>query len=191
MRIDNVIKEFCEKYDRDAMKSIEDISTEIGLIQNNITIKGFNMNEAFKSYTAYLKGYAEFMELAAVEGSKEAKTMEKSSKEEVAKSFDKYINTKVINEEALTYDKLPQFISSFVEGVRTLTKDVDTIKDAMFEAEVPNEVIGSVNDYTDKFIDKLVESMDPVMNEILWASGYHSKKKLFTEKKKSSSAVFA
>ena len=190
MRIDNVINEFCEKYDRDAMKSIEDISSEIGLVQNNITIKGFNMNEAFKSYTAYLKGYAEFMELAAVEGSKEAKTMEKSSYDEVAKSFDKYIDTKVINEEALTYDKLPQFISSFIEGVRALNEDVKTIKDCMFEADVPNELIGNVNDYTDKFIDKVVESMDPVMNEILWASGYNSKKKLFTEKKKNAT-VFA
>lgn len=184
MRIDNVISEFCEKYDRDAMKSIEDISSEIGLVQNNITIKGFDMNEAFKAYTAYLKGYAEFMELASVEGSNEAKTMENSSKEEVVKSFDKYINSNVIIEEALTYDKLPKFISSFIEGVTTLNEDVNRIKEAMFEADVPKETIGSINDFTDKFIDKVVESMDPVMNEILWASGYNSKKKLFTEKKK-------
>lgn len=189
MRIDNAINEFCEKYDRDAMKSIEDISSEIGLV-NNVTIKGFNMNEAFTSYTAYLKGYAEFMELATVEGSKEAKTMEKSSNDEIAKSFDKYINTKVINEEVLTYDKLPQFISSFIEGVNNLNDEIKTIKVSMFEADVSNEIIGSVNDFTDKFIDKVVESMDPVMNEILWASGYNSKKKLFGEKKKNA-AVFA
>lgn len=184
MKIDNLVQEFCEKYDRDAIKSIEDISTDIGLNQNNVTIKGFNMKEAFESYTAYLKGYAEFMELAAVKGSNEEKTMQNSSEDEVSKSFEKYIDTQVIKEASLVYRDLPSFVTSFISGSQKLVQDIEEIKESMLNANVSNDLVGDINVYTDKFVDKLVESMNPVMNEILWASGYNSKKKLFAEKSK-------
>ena len=184
MKIDNALKEFCEKYDRNAIQSIDDISTDIGLVQNKVTIKGFNMNEAFNSFSSYLRDYVKFMEKAQVEGSQQAKLMENTSREQVMKSFSDYTNTNVIKEEALTYDKLPEFISSFIEGVNTLIDNVDNFKEQMTDAGVDNELIGDINEYVDIFMDKLTESMDPVMDKILWATGYNSKKALFSEEKK-------
>ena len=46
MIIDNAIKTFVEKYDREAMDSINVISQDLGLVHNKYTLKGFNITES-------------------------------------------------------------------------------------------------------------------------------------------------
>ena len=60
MKLDTAIKTFYEKYDREAIQSIETISNDYGLNIHGHTIQTFNLNEAFDRFSNYLKGYADY-----------------------------------------------------------------------------------------------------------------------------------
>lgn len=190
MNIDNALQEFTEKYDRDAIKSIDDISKEIGLVQNKYTIDAFNMNEAFDSFTKYLKGYACFIEQAAKSNDKAAKTMEHTKKPEVDDSFKRYIDTECVKEQKLTYDQLPEFVEAFLIGVQQLSSDVTEIQESLDNIDADQETIGGINEYANEFLESVWNQMNPVMDKILWASGYNSNKKLMNPSKKKET-VFA
>ena len=182
MRIDRAIKEFSEKYDRDAIQSIDEISRERGLVIHEHTINTFNMNECFDTFNKYLNGYANFQ----VESVNKPNT---PSLKELKESVDKFINTSLFKETTTKYSDLPEFIAGYINGVNSLCETVDEVKRIMTDGEVDGNAIGIVNEFTDIFMYRLHESFDPMMETILWASGYNGKKRL-AEGNKTPTPVF-
>lgn len=171
MRIDSAVQVFSEKYDREAIESIDEISRERGLVLNSCTIPAFNLNESFNKFSQYLKEYAEYK-------AKNLNNEKASSQEAIQESVSMFIETQLFHEEDVKYSDLPTFVMSYVEGVNTLTSAVEEAKRVMMESDVDASAIGDINDFTDKFMDKLHESFDPTMDNILRASGYTSRKNL-------------
>lgn len=178
MKTDTAIQEFLEKYDREAISSINELSTEYGLRINRVPIKVFSIKEGFDNFQAYLRGYSSYK--------MSNHNNEKASPQEVIKeAVDKFIDTQLFVEKDTTYDMLGEFIESYINGIKGLNETVDSIKRDMMESGVVcQEDIGDVNEFVDKFMDKLHESFDPTMDRILWASGYNSRKAIFGRKKK-------
>lgn len=171
MRIDSAVKLFSERYDREAVESIDDLSRERGLVLNDCTIPAFNLNESFTKFSQYLKEYAEYKV-------KNINNEKASSQEAIQESVAMFIDTQLFREEAVKYADLPKFVVSYVDGIHHLTEAVEESKRVMTEANIDPEAIGDVNDFTDRFMDKLHESFDPAMDKILRASGYTSRKNL-------------
>jgi len=60
MKIDSAIKTFYEKYNREAIQSIDNISNDYGLNISDSIIKAFNINESFDKFKTYLEGYTSY-----------------------------------------------------------------------------------------------------------------------------------
>lgn len=177
MKIDSAIQLFSERYDREAIQSIEEISQERGLVLNGATIKAFNINESFDKFSQYIKEYAEYK----VKNKDNSKA---SPQEAIRESASRFIDSYLIQESDVRYSELPEFVKSYATGVETLTEAINESKDMMLENDVDLEAIGDINDFADRFMEKLHESFDPTMDKILLASGYTSKKRLYGQKKK-------
>lgn len=171
MRIDNAIKAFSEKYNREAFQSIDAISNDYGLRISNSTIKGFNLVESFNIFSQYLKGYASYK----VEN---VNNPDATTQDVIKESVKKFIDTQIFKECNIKYGDLPQFVTGYVDGVKTLIETVDNIKRDMTDSSIDAEHIGDINEFADMFMDKLHESFDPTMDRILWASGYNGKVRL-------------
>ena len=185
MKIDNAIKIFSEKYDRDAIESIDNISKEYGLLINESTIKTFNMCEAFDIFNKYLEGYASYK-------INNINNPEATSQDLIKESVEKFINTQIFKETSSKYNELPNFITGYIDGINSLCETIDNVKISMIDNGILDECVGDVNEFADMFIDKLHESFYPTMENILWASGYNSKKRLEynKDKIKSNAPVF-
>lgn len=171
MKIDNAIKEFTEKYDSDAMRSIDRISKDIGLNHLGGSMKLINLQESFDKFSLWLEQYA--MYKIKTNGNDEA-----TKQTLIKESSEVFMEKELFEEVDVKYSDLPLFVKSYVEGIDKVSKTVDKVKSDMMENDVNLEYIGDVNDFTDAFMQRLSESFDPIMEKILWASGYNSKKKL-------------
>lgn len=178
MKIDSAIKDFSEKYDRDAIQSIDNISKDYALKISESTIKVFNLVESFDIFSKYLKGYSTYK-------LENVNNPESSSQDTIKESVKKFIDTKIFTETEIKYSALPSFIKGYFEGVNLLIETVDNIKRNMIDCDVDSEDIGDINEFVDMFMDKFNESFYPTMDRILWASGYNSKKKLYDRETKS------
>jgi len=171
MRIDYAIKAFSEKYDRDVFKSIDAIAGDYALRVSDSSIKAFNLVESFNIFDQYLKGYAAYK-------AENVNNPNASSQDTIKESVKKFVDTQIFKESHLKYSELPEFVTGYVDGVKTLLETVDEVKRNMTDANVDPEAIGDINEFTDIFMDKLHESFDPSMDRILWASGYNSRVRL-------------
>lgn len=177
MKIDSAIKGFYEKYNRDMIMSIDSVSKDHSLVLTEAKMKLSNIQESFEMFNQYLKGYAGYV----VENKNNPKA---SPQDVIRETVDKFISNELFKESEVKYPDLPKFVQSYVEGINTILETVDTIKSYLTEADVQTESISDVNDFVDKFIDRLNESFDSDMNKILWASGYNSSQRIFGNHKK-------
>ena len=176
MKIDSAIKNFTEKYDSEAISFIESMSNERGYQLNDHKLKTFNIEEAFNNFDSYLRGYANYK-------IKNIDNPNASTQETIKESVGKFIDGELFKESETLYRELPNFIIGYIDGVNKIMETVDSIKTEMYDAEVDQDAIGDINDFTDQFMDKLHESFDPTMDRILMASGYTSRQVLFGTKK--------
>ena len=168
MKLDKAINEFMEKYDENAINSIDELSSNIGLRENRISIKLFNLKESFDNFNKYLTQYADYK-------IKNINNSNASSRENIKVATERFMDNMICKESEIPYGEISEFVKSYLTGVNTLLKTVDNIKDLMESNGVDYESIGDVNDYCDNFIDKINESFEPAMHRILWASGYNGR----------------
>lgn len=183
MKIDTAIQVFSEKYDREAMQYIDEISRERGLVLTRSKLKAFNINESFNDFSQYLKEYAEYKV-------KNKNNEQASPQDTIRESVRNFIKTQMFKESDLLYSDIPQFIESYINGIETLREAVDSAKDIMMEGDIDYDAIADVNDFTDNFMDSLHESFDPLMDKILMASGYVTSKVLMNPKKSAKKPIF-
>lgn len=168
MKIDTAIRDFSEKYDRTAIESIDRISKDFSLTVSRQTIKVFNINECFDLFREYIEGYGDYK-------IKNIDNKEASPREVIQESVAKFIDNNLVKEVSIKYPELPSFVESYVHGVESLIKAVDSVKDKLLCESVDDDSVGDVNDYVDHFMNVINESFDKSMDRILWASGYNGK----------------
>jgi tRNA U34 5-carboxymethylaminomethyl modifying enzyme MnmG/GidA len=183
MKIDSSIKEFLEKYNDEAMQSIEEISSEFGLVSQRNKIKLFNLNEDINKFINYMEGYSNYK-------IKNINNENASTNESISDQVNIFMDKELFKESEVLYSELPKFVSSYINGIKDIGGKVDEWKEKMLEAEVDYESIGIINDFVDTFTERLNEKFDNSMNKILWASGYNSKKKLSENKVKELKPIF-
>lgn len=171
MKIDTALHVFSEKYDREAIESIERISSQLGLQMNGYTVKAFNLTEAFNRFSEYLQGYGAYK-------AENVDNPKASTQDAIKENVSKFIDGYVFEEKDVKCTDLPGFVRGYVEGITSLIETVDAVKSTMLDAGVAQEAVGDVNDFVDCFMDKLQESFDPAMNRILWASGYNARQRM-------------
>lgn len=171
MKIDSALRDFSERYDREAIQSIDNISKDFGLVNQKRTIKGFNIKEGFEDFQDFLSKYAKYK----IENVNNPKATPQSM---ICERVETNIREEIFKETQMLYDELPVFVESYLSGVQQLRDQSDDIKQVMFEADIDPNVIGNVNEFVDVFMDRLHESFHPRMHDILWASGYNGKKRL-------------
>lgn len=169
MLIDNALQNFTEKYNREAIHSIDVISNDLGLYNSRQTLTLCNINEAFNLFQKFIKGYAEYQRV--YKESSEISSIEQINSD-FEKSFEKFFKT-----ENVLYNDLPKYVESYLNGIKSLTKTVDQVKSVLFENDIDHDRIAAVNNFTDTFFGKLQESFDSDMNLILGASGYNARKR--------------
>lgn len=172
MKIDTAIKEFIERYDEEAIKSIHDISHDYSRTISEATIKAFEIQKGFDMFCEFLEGYGNYK-------IKNKNNWTASPQDAIITTVDKFINNGLFKECDLLYPEIDGFVKGYVEGVKQLTECVENVKQRMTDEGVDLNCVGAVNDFADKFMIKLHESFDPTMERFLWASGYNGRKVIF------------
>lgn len=179
MKIDNAIREFVESVSREALASIDTLSKERGLVLTGATMPAFVLKESCDKFAEYIDGYANYK-------IRYANDSRASSQQAIHESTDKFISSnQLFQESQVRYSDIPAFIQSYVSGIQTVLEAVNRAKSKMSEADVDQESIGDINEFADKFMDRLDGSFKPWMEKVLWASGYMTEQYLFGKKEKS------
>jgi len=174
MKIDSALTIFSERYDREAIASIEELSKDIGLIQQGAKIKAFNIQEGFNTFMDAITGYGLYK-------TENVNNEEASPQEKIVEHVNSFI-TGLFNEttengepvEILIKD-IPLFVEAYLTNIPKVIETVDKVKEHLLEAGIDEEYIGDINNFVDNFMVRLHESFDPTMDKILWASGYNAK----------------
>ena len=176
MKIDNSIKLFLKKYDEEAMKSIDDIQNDIGLVYNKHKIELFNINECFDKFNEFITGYAKYkIDNINNENASENETIYEKTKIFINDLFKEYL---------IPYERLTTFVECYINGIKNTIKNMEEIKNLMMENNIDLDSLGFVNDLVDEFTEKLTESFDKSMDKILLATGYTTSKILDKNNKK-------
>lgn len=177
MRLDTMDKEFFEKYNREMMESISDLSLDKSLSLTDSKIKLFNIEESFEKFEKYLKGYGDYKV-------KFNESEEASPQSSIREAVNKFIDEELFKDYDFRYDESYKLVTSYLDGQRSLNKTINEVKDFMMENNVKMDDIGDINEFTDLFVDKLNIKFHESMDKLLWASGYNTKQHLANIKKK-------
>ena len=171
MNANSILSAFTEKYDHEAIDSLEELSHDFGMNANGIKIKAFNISESFSTFNAYIKGYKDYK-------IKNINNPKASSQEVIRESVDKVIDSQLIKECDIYYSEIPKFVKSYIDGINMLSETADNIRDELILNDITGESVSDIDTFMDRFVNKLTESFDPVMDRFLWASGYNAHQRL-------------
>lgn len=176
MKIDNCIKNFLEKYDREAMSSIDDLSNTFGLVINKRTMPLFNIVEAFNAFNDCLVVYGKYQTETAAD--------KKLAHDDTVKNTLKFIEEKVFDNKDVLYKDLPSFVASYTEGVKKILNTIEEVKGSINESGIDPEYSADINTFSDKFIEIMDKKFTESMDKILMASGYTNRKRMYMVAKK-------
>lgn len=175
MKIDSAIKNFLEKYDEEAMSSIDNLSKDIGLKHHRLSLPLFNIKECFDIFISCLDVYSNYK----IENANNDKAVQQYL---ILEKVNSIIDSNLFKKKNILYSDLPVFIESYINGINSLLEKVESTKSNMINADVHYEYIGDVNEFTDKFMEKMNKSFYESMDKILTASGYKTNKSLMNKK---------
>lgn len=171
MKIDSAIKEFVESYDSEMLESIDIMSKELRYSANRCKFPVFNLNESVSAFVIFLEGYGDYK-------IKHLNDENKIGRDEIMENTKKFIESECFKEAGILYPEIPNFIKSYTDAIKTLSETTDKVKSAMTSNEVDYESVGDVNEMVDCFTEKMQEKFHPIMEKMLWASGYNARRKL-------------
>ena len=183
MRLDTALKEFTEKYDREAIHSIDTLSKDFGLNQNYVKIELYNIKESFDLFTKYLQGYVKYK-------TENKNNPQASSQDEIATKSTAFIEKEIMKSKDSLYKEISPMLESYLSGINDLIPVVEACQSTLQENDVDNASIGYVSELADAFIESVDAKMEPLMEKLLWASGYNSRKKLFGKKETTTKHTF-
>ena len=168
MIIDTAVKDFLEKYDREAMVSIDKFSSDETLIKNRYKVNLFNITESFKRVNQLINNWENY-NLSKVSDSKTY------TFQEAAKDVSNLINTDLIKDQDYFVQDVSSFVESYLTGVKELSSTIDKVKTNLIKNNVQGEKIGIINQFADTFMEKVNAEFYKKMDSILWETGYNSR----------------
>ena len=178
MKMDKALQHFCERYDRDALASIDELSQELGLRYQKKPVNCFDIKKTFENFIEFVEGYVEYK----IENVSNDQSDFSERIEECVESFlnDKEKICSPIN---IDYHESREFIHSYTNGIPSMISSIEGFKSKMIEGGVSQEDVGYLTEMSDRFLEKMDSEFHTVMDKLLWASGYHSKQKIYNKKK--------
>jgi len=173
MYLNESIKCLFNKYDKAAFESLDELSNNQAYKIKELFTEGVNLNEAFETFNTYIEGYIQY-KLQSVENPSE-KIMPLKT---ITENAHYLVDNKLFFNSRILYTDVKNYIESYMNGVNKVMKTIDDGKVKLFEANIDNESIGALDEFSEYFIDKLNDKFYPFIEKMLWASGYTGKKKM-------------
>ena len=172
MTISNTLKEFKEKYDRDAIQSIINLSDDKTLYRS--TFIGFNLTESVEQFKSYIEGFAEYR---ATEGNVDEKRTNTILLEHTKLLLEnKSDAVKIFEEINIPFNSATEFIQEYMDSIALINDMVDSGQSVILESTDDVDSAGCVLEFTEMFLDKMNDKFYPVMEHLLQNSGYYSRK---------------
>lgn len=171
MKLYNLIDDFFNKYNKNMIESIDNMSTDPSNKLTRGKMKLFNVNESIDNFNKYLQGYCKYK-------IDNKDNPEASSQDTIMEAVDKFINDNKPKEVDIKYTDVSDNISKYLENINTTIDNINNVTSSMVENNINNNDIACINKIVDDFTNTFVECIDDNMDRILWASGYNSRQKL-------------
>lgn len=176
MIADTAVRDFTERYDEEAIKSIDEMVNDIGVTYRLDKVKSFMMKETFDMFNEYLDGYKQYV-------LKDKYDIGDKSKEEIINSMKALFKAEGFKDKVLFCKDANKFIKCYIEGCKNIVNKVDNIQSELIQNNATDEEIGNINEYTDVFMESMNNKFNSVMTSLLRESGYITIS-FFDEKKK-------
>ena len=171
MFLNEAVKTLFTKYDREVFESLDKLSNNQAYKLNELSTKAININEAFDKFNLYLEGYVDYK----IENIDNSKSM---NQKQITEATHDLIDNKLFQDYRILYTDTKNYIESYIIGVNKLIKTINDGRSKLFESDIDNQSIGALEEFGEYFIDKVNEKFYSFIENMLWASGYNSKKKL-------------
>ena len=172
MYLNEAIKNLFNKYDKKAFESLDNLSKNYSYKLGELSTSVLNINEAFDKFNLYIEGYIDY-KIEALNTKENV-----MNQKQITEATHDFIDNKLFTENRILYTDIKNYIESYISGVNKLINTIDKGREKLFEADVDNTSIGAMEEFGEYFIDKLNTKFFPVLENMLWASGYYSQKKL-------------
>lgn len=176
MLIDDAVKTFLEKYDREAIVSISELSNDRGLKLHDYKIDLFDLNESFNWFDKMLEQWGVYQVRCLTEKTN-------TTPEKVQNDLNDLMDKQLIKSKDIKVQDFASFVESYLVGLKKLSSKIGEVKHTLLLNKVANENVGTLDEFADRFLEKVQTEFDKSMDRLLWASGYNAKKKLHSSKK--------
>ena len=171
MKIDSAIKEFTEKYDHEMIESIDGLTRELGYSANGYTMPVFAIKESVDAFVTFMEGYADYK-------IKHSDDKDAISQEKILEQTSEFIDKQCFAEKTITYPEVSSYVKEYIDSIKILSDTTNKVKAQMMDESVDPEYVGDVNSMIDEFTEKMQSKFYPVMEKMLWASGYNARRRL-------------
>ena len=162
-----VLVNFFERYSPEAIRSIDRMSGDLTLQMSKF--KAFTFDDGSSKFLEYVDGYADYKMERVEETDKRYQTNEAIL--EHTKSF---VRDDLIRETKLPFKQASTFVENVLKHLGSLPGKAEEVQTRLMEAGLDNESVGTVIEIVDDYATYLYESVCPVIDRLLWASGYNS-----------------
>lgn len=182
--IHTTIRDFADRYDRDAILSLESLATSPRRGAVNFSFEGVDISKAVSLFKEYLSGYCEF-----AEGHDD---ISDETREMLMTNLGKFIEgTKITDDDPVLFEKKrinfddsPNYVKGYIESVRDLIEALDSSVSRLKQSGVEPENIGLMTEMCDAFTDALNPKVNAFIDRCLLESGYVTRKWLESLKPK-------
>lgn len=176
MIITKALQEFKEKYNRESIESIVNLSNDKTMYMSSFN--AFNLTESVNRFKLFIDGYAEYR-------TEKVNDKKKPSNDTLLEHTKLLIDNKLKDHEIFEELKLPfrnasSFVQEYVECINILSDTVNKNQSLILESTDDVSSSGCVLEFTEMFLDKLNDRFYPIMEHLLNSSGYYSRKQLRT-----------
>ena len=175
MLIDDAVKTFLEKYDREAIVSITELSNERGLKLHGYKMDLFDLKESFNWFEKMLDQWTVYQVRALTEKTN-------TTPEKVQSDLTELMEQELIKPKDIKVQDFASFVESYLTGLKKISNKITDVKENLLSYKVAPQNIGTLDTFADKFLESVQKEFDKSMDRLLWASGYNAKKKLSSKK---------
>lgn len=174
MNLFTALKSFSEKYNREAISSINSFCERIDVINSPFKFEAVDIPRAFRMFGEYIEGYVSYKCEHPSEGIEKNNQILNQTKSFIESGTDKE-ETNLFQSVQIKYTEARDFIKNYISDIGNLVSHVNEYTNILYEAGVTNEDIGLLTEMCDEFINAIQPHIEAVMNHMLGATGYNYK----------------
>lgn len=183
MKVEELLIEFTEKYDREFMEYVQENADNIGVSYHKLGFQGYNVVRAIDQFKSFIENYADYK----INHKDDPRA---TPQDLVVERVNHDIEEGLFIEGKVLYSEAPHIVGSYIHGLQAIEKLEESCKKKMFESGVDYDSIGDLSRFTEQFIEKLHGIMESIMEGFGKGSGYYSTKALLTPPKKKKQEIF-